>query len=87
VVDIFWTLSEAAQVTIEIHNSVDRYIVTLASEPLDPGQWYIPWDGGNRFGSLVGRGTYRYIIRATDAAGNTGEATGTATLRRPKRRF
>jgi hypothetical protein len=87
VVDIFWTLSEAAQVTIDIHNSVDRYIVTLASEPLDPGQWYIPWDGGNRFGSLVGRGTYRYIIRATDAAGNTGEATGTATLRRPRRRF
>jgi hypothetical protein len=85
VANIFWTLSEDAHLTIDIHKATTgKFILTLASQPLTAGQWYIEWEGGNRFGGLVGRGTYTYIIRATDAVGNVGEAVGTSTVRRPR---
>jgi hypothetical protein len=83
--NIFWTLDETSQFTIDIFTAGGRYILTLASQPLDPGDWYIQWGGTNRFGGLVKRGLYQYYLRATDVAGNTGEALGTVTVRRPRR--
>jgi hypothetical protein len=84
--NIFWTLSESAQVTIDIHKPSGAYLLTLASEFIDPGDWYIQWPGTNRFGRLVPRGTHFYVIRATDPTGNTSEVTGTTFVRRPRRR-
>ena len=54
--NIFWTLDEDAQLTIDIHDAFDRYILTLASEPLEAGDWYIQWDGTEQVQSAGSEG-------------------------------
>ena len=84
--DILWTLSEPAQVTIEIYTAQGGFLRTLASDSIDAGEWYVPWDGRSRFGGVVKAGNYAYVITATDGSGNSGDAEGTITVRRRRRR-
>ncbi len=79
---IFFSIDENAHVTVDIHKPTGEYLGTLASDPLEAGDWFLGWNGVGPTGKVVKNGNYTYIIRATDDLGNTGEAGGTVKLKR-----
>jgi hypothetical protein len=50
--------------------------VRSLSQPVEPGQSTFAWDGAAADGSTLGAGEYRYVVVATDLAGNRLELPG-----------
>jgi hypothetical protein len=64
-------ISEKSRVTLEVHSgSVGGDLLrTFTSNRTGAGNGYFAWDGRNSSGSLS-TGTFYYVLRAVDAAGN-----------------
>ncbi|MBD3920832.1 S8 family serine peptidase [Paenibacillus sp. PR3] len=75
---IKYTLSEEANVTINIYNAEGILVRTLYQAATTAGAKSIAWNGKNDAGALVEDGTYTYKINAIDLEGHSAEeASGT----------
>ena len=81
-VKIYFTLSESSNVTITIFKPSGARLGTLVSvDGVKAARYKARWNG--KVGrDAVRNGTYGYLIKAIDAAGNTGSVRGTTTVRR-----
>ena len=80
---ILFTLSESSWVGLWIHNRSGKLVRTINENVFTtPGRWYTFWNGKTNGGRPAKNGRYRYRLRAEDAAGNVGTATGIVTVRR-----
>jgi type VII secretion-associated serine protease mycosin len=75
---IKYTVSEDANVSINIYNADDILVRTLYQAATTAGAKSIVWNGKNDAGALVDDGVYTYKINAVDFDGNASEeASGT----------
>ncbi len=64
-------LAGSLSVSVSIYTSGGGLVRTLGPYSKAQGASYITWDGKNSSGAVVGNATYKYNIKAVDAAGNT----------------
>ena len=67
-----FSLSEDSFIKVEVHNSADALVRTLADNArVSAGQLneYV-WDGKNNSGQIAGQGSYRFKVSATAVTGN-----------------
>nr|WP_290665484.1 FlgD immunoglobulin-like domain containing protein [Ardenticatena sp.] len=75
VVTVFFDLSQPANVTAEVLNSVGQRVRTLMNEqPLQAGQHSFAWDGRDEGGFIVPDGTYRLRIVAAGTMRSSEES-------------
>jgi len=67
-------------VNLTITDRAGNPIASLGPYTLYSGSNTLTWDGKNSSGAIVSQGKYRYIISATDEAGNTRTKKGKATV-------
>jgi len=78
---IYYTLSTACTVTIEVYDSKDKFKKRLIEgKSKSAGENSETWDGKDDTGKIVSNGTHTYKITATDGMGNTGERQGTVRV-------
>ena len=63
-------LAGSLSVSVSIYTSGGSLVRTLGPYTQSQGANFITWDGKNSSGSLVSNATYKYNIKAVDAAGN-----------------
>ncbi|GEM_PF-5263217 len=63
---IRFTLPKSSRVEISIYNLFGQQIRTLLSQPMQPGEHVVAWDGRNDAGELVASGVYFYRLQAGD---------------------
>ena len=79
-----YTIAGSGNVTIDVYDSDGQRVRTLYEGAEDEGEHEVNWDGRDDSGSMVGDGTYTFVITARDEYGlsvpsNTyisGEVTG-----------
>ncbi|MBL0385938.1 Ig-like domain repeat protein [Tumebacillus sp. ITR2] len=83
-VNLSYSLSETAKVTVNIYNSSNTLVKTLASNVQQSvGTNTLTWDGKNSSNVLSPDGVYTYKISAVDLAGlNAVAVSGTTTIER-----
>src|SRR5262249_25890166 len=81
-VDVYYCLSESANVTIDVTGSSSDVVRTLEDDVSHAGGtycsgWnnYVVWDGKDDAGRVVPGGVYTVRVRAVDGSGQTGEDT------------
>lgn len=81
---ITYDLSENAQVTVSIFDSLNTLVKTLEENAYKaPGSNSVLWDGRNSNDAIVGDGSYSYRISAVDPAGHQSQpVTGPITVER-----
>lgn len=69
--DSYYLLSgDAASVSVDIYDSLDRVIRTISDLPTDAGELHsIDWDGTDDTGEAVLDGTYTVVVSAKDSDG------------------
>lgn len=67
--------------SISIYKKSGPRVRTLYDDAVDAGLWFIRWNG-TKNGRVVRAGTYIYILRAVDDAGNVVTKQGKTTLKR-----
>jgi hypothetical protein len=60
---IRFTLPDAQDVQLSVHNLAGQRVVTLVNGPYQPGVHTIPWDGRDDAGRPVASGVYLYELR------------------------
>ncbi len=55
-----------AVVTIKVYDVLGKEVTTLLNEPMQPGQYYVDWDGTDIHGNVVTSGVYIYRMTAGD---------------------
>ncbi|MBK5228342.1 MAG: S8 family serine peptidase [Actinobacteria bacterium] len=81
-VKISWVLPQYVQgFSISIYKKSGVLVTTLYDGDLGVGRWYTLWNGRAN-GRVVRAGTYIYILRAVDDAGNVVTKQGKTTLKR-----
>lgn len=71
---IIFTLSNAADVEVEVLNIAGRTVRTLAAGPRDPGQNTLSWNLRDNSGTMVPGGMYLVRMRARDDVGRQTQA-------------
>ncbi len=64
VTNIFFSLSDKSEVTIEVYNLKGQLVRTLVNETMNAGDHKIQWTGDDNHGKDVGSGVYFYKMRA-----------------------
>lgn len=81
-VKIYWDINERAYTQVKVFSAAGTLVRSFQASWIDPGSWYVPWNGRNRAGRLVRSGTYIYKITARDAAANVRANSGRVSVRR-----
>lgn len=67
--NIYFTLDESADVTVEIYDGTTRVETLWDDASRNSGQSYVTWDGDDRYGNQVDDDTYTYKITACNSYG------------------
>jgi subtilisin family serine protease len=68
---IGFSLSEASQVTITIHNTLGQKVLTLVNDQRTSGAFNIPWDATNAKGIPVASGVYFCVLEGVSISGKS----------------
>lgn len=78
---ISFTLSEEANVKINLYDINNDFIKTLTDSTMPSGQNKVTWDGKDSAGNIVESGLYLYTVEVEDNFGNLApKVTGTITV-------
>jgi len=65
----FYTIKDAADITVSIYDDSGKEVKTLSVGQKDAGTYPIEWDGKDKDGSVVSDGAYKYAVKALTASG------------------
>ncbi len=68
---IYYSILKPTNVIIKIYNIVGHEIITLVDETQNVGEYYITWNGRDKFGKIMPTGVYIYQIGTRSAAEST----------------
>ena len=72
-------MGEEASVLLKIFNNLGKEITTLENGRIPPGNYSLEWNGSDRNGKMINKGTYYYQIIVK---GRYGTSSETKTLLR-----